>query len=194
MPLEHLLDALKRDAAAQATALAAEASAQAAAITAESDGRATRRRTDVLSARRGELVAAMELALADTRRTARRAALDARARLLDRVFDTARGLFSAEVGAAPYRAALPHQLAAALRAAGDDPAVIRCSKTLAPHVRAALPPESRAEVRVDAGVGPGFRVTAGGGVMEVDATLEGRLERLRPALAITLLARLAESR
>lgn len=192
MPLEHLLDALERDAAAQAAALAAEAKATAARITAESDARATRRREDALIARRAELAGAMELALADTRRTARRTELDARTRLLDTVFEAARGLLAAAVGDAAYRTALPAQLAAALRAAGDDPAVVTCAKALVPHLRASLPPGSRAEVRVDARVGSGFRVTAADGAMEVDGTLEGRLERLQPALAIALLAGLAE--
>jgi vacuolar-type H+-ATPase subunit E/Vma4 len=135
----------------------------------------------------------MEVALAGTRRVARCAELDARARLLDRVFDAARELFPAAVGEAAYRDALPAQLAAALAAAGDDPAVVLGAKALIPRLRAALPRDSRAEVRADAGVGPGFRVTAADGAMEVDATLEGRLERLRPALAIVLIAGLGES-
>jgi vacuolar-type H+-ATPase subunit E/Vma4 len=193
MALEHLLGALERAAAAQAAVLTADAGAQAAAVTAESDARVSRRREDALTARRAALVSAMEVTLAGRRRAARQAGLDARTRLLERVFDAARGLFPAVVGEARYRDALPAQLAAALAAVGDEPAVVTGAKALIPQLRAALPRDSRAEVRAEAGVGSGFRVSAADGVMEVDATLEGRLERLRPALAIALIRGLGES-
>lgn len=190
MPLAHLLGALERDATAEAAALAAEADARGAAIAAESDARIARRREAALGARRAELTGALELALAEARRAARGAALRARTRLLDRVFDAARGRFAGAAESPEYRAALPAQLAAALQAAGDDPAVVTGAKSLIPGLRAALPAGARAEVRADGAVGPGFRVAAADGALVVDATLAGRLEHLRPVLSIALVAAL----
>lgn len=190
MPLEHLLAALERDATAQADALLADARAEAARITADAEARIAGRRRDVLGARERELRAAAEVALGEARRAARRTVLEARQRLLDRTFAAARGLFPETVLSAAYRAALPQQVAAALRCIGDVPAVIRCREALVPAVREIVAGTKHVSVESDAAAAPGFRLVTTDGAVEVDGTLDGRLERATSRLALAVLEQL----
>ncbi len=194
MPLDHLLAALERDGSAQAEELLARARATAAAIAREADELVARRRTDVLGGRKAELRGAAQAALGETRRTGRRAALAARQRLLERVFASARDLFPGAMASEAYRArALPEHLAEALGAVGDEPAVIRCPEALVPAVRAAVARKKHLTVQGDPAAPPGIRVVTTDGVIEVDNTLEGRLDRLRARLALEMLAKLEPS-
>jgi vacuolar-type H+-ATPase subunit E/Vma4 len=193
MPLDHLLAALERDGGAQAEALLTQARAMAAAITREADELVARRRADALGMRGTELRGVAEVALGEARRGARRAVLAARQRLLERVFNAARDLFAEAMSADTYRAALPTHLAEALNAVGDAPAVLRCPETLVPAVRAAVARKKHLTVQGDPRARPGVTVTTTDGAIEVDNTLEGRLERLRARLALEVLARLDPS-
>jgi vacuolar-type H+-ATPase subunit E/Vma4 len=189
MPLAHLLAALERDAAAQADALLAGARATAAAIARDADERLARRRSDVLGAREAELRAAAEAGLGEARRAARRGVLEARQRLLERVFAAARALFPRALADDAYRAALPEHLAQALSAVGEEAAVIRCADALVPAVRAALARKKHLAVQGDAAAPPGVTVVTADGAITVDNTLDGRLERLRPRLALEIVRR-----
>jgi vacuolar-type H+-ATPase subunit E/Vma4 len=60
-------------------------------------------------------------------------------------------------------------------------------------VQPIVAPQARVTVRGDPGVPPGMVVTTTDGVIEVDQTLDGRLERLRARLALELMARLGTS-
>jgi vacuolar-type H+-ATPase subunit E/Vma4 len=128
--------------------------------------------------------------LADARHASRQRMLDARLRLLDQVFAAAHALLPEAVNGAGYRAALPRHIAEALEAAGDEPAVIRCSEALAPAVQAVVAARPNVAVRIDAAAPPGVVVTTTDELIEVDQTLGGRLGRLRPRLALEVLARL----
>lgn len=193
MPLEHLLAALERDGGAQAETLLTAARATAAAITREADVLVAHRRADALGAREAELRGAAELGLGEARLTARRAVLAARERLLERVFTAARDLFAEAIGGDTYRAALPTHLAEALNAVGDEPVVIRCPEMLVPAVRAVVVRKKHLTVQGDPAARPGITIVTTDGGIEVDNTLEGRLERLRARLALDVLGRLEPS-
>lgn len=193
MPLDHLLAALERDGSAQAEELLGQARARAAAIAREADELVARRRADRLGAREAGLRGAAEAALGEARRAGRRTVLAARERLLERVFAAARDLFPEVVEGEAYRTAtFPTHLSEALHAVGDEAAVIRCSKTLATAARA-LVGTKRLTVEGDAAAPPGVTVVTTDGVITVDNTLQGRLERLRARLAIEVLAGLEAS-
>jgi len=189
MPLEHLLAELEREAEAAAERTLAEARTEAERIAAAAAERLAHRRAEYVAARRTELSADLGGALAAARREARRAALAARERLLERVFTEAARRLPEVAASETYAAALPGDVAAALAFLGDQPAVLRCTPALAERVRQAAGPAA-ATVVPDAAVGHGVRAEAADGSLVVDATLEGRLARLRPRLAIAVLARL----
>jgi vacuolar-type H+-ATPase subunit E/Vma4 len=189
MALEHLLAALEREANAQAAALLAAARAEAAGIGRDADEAVARRRSDVLAIREAELRGAAEAAVGEARRAGRATALQALERLLDRVLGAARAMFPAALVSDAYRAALPAHVAEALHALGDEPAVIRCPKALVPAVRAAARSRKHVTVRGDPTARPGVSVATADGVIEVDNTLDGRLERLRPRLSLEVVAR-----
>jgi vacuolar-type H+-ATPase subunit E/Vma4 len=190
MALDHLLAALERDGTAQAESLLAEAHATVAAVTREANERVAQRRRDALATREAAVRLSTESALADARHVSRRRMLDARQRLLDQVFAAAQALLPEAVNGASYRAALPRHIAEALEAAGDEPAVIRCREALVPVVQPIVVSQPRVTVRDDPGVPPGIVVATTDGVIEVDQTLDGRLERLRVRLALEVIARL----
>ena len=192
--LDHLLAALERDGSAQAEALLTEARATAAAVTREADERVAQRRRDALATCEAAVRQSAESALAEARRDSRRRMLDARQRLLDQAFDAAHALFPDSVQGAPYRAAVARHVADALEATGDEPVVIRCPEALVPVVQAVVVSRTHVTVQGDAAVPPGIFVTTMDGVIEVDQTLDGRLERLRAQLALEVLARLDTSR
>jgi vacuolar-type H+-ATPase subunit E/Vma4 len=193
MPIAQLLEALEREARAQAEAVLEEARAAAATVTRDADERLALRRADALGAREAELRAAGEAMLAEARRSGRRRVLEARRQLLERVFVAARALFPAAMTEPAYGAALPGHLAEALRAVGDGPAAVRCPEALVTSVRAAVADRKDVAVRGDAAAPPGVTVVTADDVIEVDDTLDGRLERLRPQLSLEVLARLETS-
>lgn len=191
MGLEHLLEALERDADAQVEQLLAQARAEADRISTESAAAVEQRRRETTSARDSARVQEVEHAVTVARREARRSILEARERLLERVFAAARAELPAAVAGPAYRASLPAALRGALSAVGGDHAVIRCPETLAPELERARPRGSRAvPVEVDPAGGSGFRVASADGAVEVDDTLESRLDRLRFDLARRMLAQL----
>jgi len=191
MGLEHLLEALERDADAQVEQTLAQARAEADRISTESTAVLERRRREATSASDCARVLEVEHAVTLARREARRSILEARERLLERVFTAARAELPAAAAGPAYRASLPAALSGALAAVGGDHAVIRCSETLAPELARARPRGSRTvPVKVDSASGSGFRVVSADGAVEVDDTLESRLDRLRSVLARRVLAQL----
>lgn len=191
MGLEHLLEALERDADAQAEQILAQARAEADRITTESTAALERRRCEAIAASESARHRDVEHAVALARREARRSILEARERLLERVFAAARAGLPGAVAGPAYRASLPAALRGALGALGGDRAVIRCPATLAAELERARPPGAgTVPVQVDQVAGNGFRVVSDDGAVEVDDTLESRLDRLRSVLARRVLAQL----
>jgi vacuolar-type H+-ATPase subunit E/Vma4 len=190
MPLEHLLGALEREAAVQAEAVRAAARTEAAAIAGAADARLTHRRGELLGSRETELREAAATALEEARRTSRATVLQARQRLLERVLAAAQGMLPDALESDAYRAALPEHVTQGLRAIGDGPVVIRCPEILVPAVRAVVAARKDVSVRGDAASGSGVVIATADGAIEADNTLDGRIERLRPRLALEVLARL----
>jgi vacuolar-type H+-ATPase subunit E/Vma4 len=191
MPLDQLLAALERDATAQAERLVAEARATADRVTSAAAESIERRRGETLGAHEREQRAVVQAALTAARRTARRDVLEARERLLDRVFAVARAALPLALTHQVYRAALPERLAAALACVEEaGEAAIRVPATLSAAVRKAVPGNGRVTVRVDHAAGSGFRLATADGTLEVDDTLETRLDAQRPRLARDVLRRL----
>jgi vacuolar-type H+-ATPase subunit E/Vma4 len=191
MGLEHLLEALERDAAAQAEQILAQARAEADRISTASAAALERRCREATAAHDSARVREVEHAVTLARREARRSLLEARERLLERVFAAARGELPAAAAGSAYRASLPTTLRGALSAVGGDHAVIHCSEALAPELERARPRGAKTvSVKVDPAGGSGFRVVSADGAVEVDATLESRLDRLRSVLARRVLAQL----
>lgn len=191
MPLEHLLAALERDATAQAEHLVAEARATAALLTSTAAQAIERRRGETREVHEREQRAVVQAALSTARRAARREVLEARERLLDRVFAAARSALPQALAHRAYRAALPERLAAALACVEEGgEAALRVPAALAADVRAAVSGNGRVTVSVDHDAGSGFRLTTADGILEVDDTLETRLDTQRPRLARDVLRQL----
>jgi vacuolar-type H+-ATPase subunit E/Vma4 len=191
MGLEHLLEALERDANAQIEQLLAQARAEAEGLTTAMAAALAQRQGAAADARERTRLIEVEQAVTRARRAARRSVLEARERLLERVFTVARGELPAAAAGPAYRSGIPAALAGALAAIGGEEAVIRCPQTLAQDLERSRPSATPpVPVVVDPAAGSGFRVASADGAIEVDDTLESRLDRLRPALARLVLARL----
>ena len=190
MSLDNLLAALERDATAQAERLVVQARAEADRLIAAADAAIARRRDEVLDGRERAQRGALEGVLSAARRAARRDVLEARDRLLDRVFTAARAELPRALAQPAYRATLAPRVAAALACVGDAEASFRCPAPLAKDLRAAAAADGRITVCVDPAAGSGFRLRTADGTLEVDDTLESRLEARRPRLARDALRRL----
>ena len=183
MALDHLLEALTREAEATAERLRADARAEAATLTALSVEVAGRRRQaevdQVVRRRRDEVERAVALA----RHGARDEVLRARDRLLRRVERAVRAAFPAALASPQYRAGLPRRMEGALACFPEGEVVAaRCAAALVEPVSAAWPGGRRAEVRADETLGSGFVLSSADGTIDIEDTLEARFEALRPEL------------
>jgi vacuolar-type H+-ATPase subunit E/Vma4 len=188
MALEHLVTILKRETEAECEAILAAARAEVEAIRAHSEATLAERRGAVLSAREADRRAAVELALVAARRTGRREVLEARRRLLDRVFAAARASFPEALISAGYTAVLPAQVDEALHCLGEREGTLRFHPSIGDAVKAAC--EKRAGLRLvpDPRIGSGFKVLSSDGAVEIDGTLEDRLNHLGTRVALDVFA------
>jgi vacuolar-type H+-ATPase subunit E/Vma4 len=189
MGLTHLLDALERDARAEIDRLGAAARAEADGITAESATRLGERRRRALEEFDRQHRYELEQALTAARREKRRAVLESRQRLLQRVFDAVHGLLPGALDLDAYRKSLPAVLGGALAALGEGPVVIRCTPAIRPLLETLERPAGTSVVSDDT-VGNGFLVQATDGSVDVVDTLEERLERRRTELTRRLFEQL----
>jgi V/A-type H+-transporting ATPase subunit E len=190
MALEELIAAIGRDGAAEAAQEVARAEEEARAIRAEAEQRLARRRAEALRRRERELQAETELALASARHAARREVLFARQELLDRVFQAAGRLLPDCLDDPRYLGSALEELEHGLGYLGGREAVVRCSPALIPLFREHCVDRPDLGVEADASVGSGFVLATTDGALTVDATLERRLEELRPWLTLTVEGRL----
>jgi vacuolar-type H+-ATPase subunit E/Vma4 len=189
MGLTHLLEALERDAESEIARRRAAARAEADGITAESAARLGERRRLALEEFDRQHRYELERALTAARRGKRRAVLESRQRLLQRVFDAVHGLLPGALDLDSYRKGLPAVLGAALAALGEGSVVIRCTSTIRPLLEALERPTGTSVVPDDT-VGSGFLVQATDGSVDVVDTLEERLERRRTELTRRMFAQL----
>lgn len=189
MPLDTLLDALARDAAAEARRVVEDARAEAARTTAAARERTERRRRDALDARAAELRARAERERAEATLQARAVELRARDRLIGTVIEAARARLPAIVGEPCIAAAA---LRRAEQALGYWPAgeavVVRCTPALEPRLIALAAARPGTTVVADESVPAGAVAESADGAAMVDGTLDGLLDAMRPALAIEIAA------
>ncbi len=187
MALRELVLALERDALARITAVRDQAVAEAKQLQAEARARLAHRRATDLATRGAELSAAAAGALDAARREASARSLNARAEALEAILARARALLLATVPEAAMQAGIRRDLDAALAYVGAGDAVVRCSPGWAKMLKAAVTGRSGVRVEAGEGVGAGVIIRAPDGSIEIDATLENRLARLWPGIAIELL-------
>lgn len=182
MALDQLLAALHSDADAESTAILDAARAEAARLDeAAVRDRSARLAAELADARRAREDAAHG-AIAEATRRLRGEMLAARAEMLERV----RAAVVERAARAPIAAIADRLVDAALAAAGDRAARVRCAPELADRARRHAP--DGAEVAVD-GV-RGVIVELAGDRGEVEATLAACVERAWPELAIAAVARI----
>jgi vacuolar-type H+-ATPase subunit E/Vma4 len=191
MGLDVLLASLRRDARAEREEVLAAARTAAETLSADSGRRLDEQRDAVIARERARLSADAERRLGAARRAARDDVLRARQELLDRVFAAARGLLPDAGLTDAYRAALPARLARALTFAGGGPVEVLCPAALVPSVRELVASREEVRVRVMPDILAGLRVRSADGRVEVEDTLEARLEAERAELSRGVLADLA---
>lgn len=181
MAMPHLLDALRRDAQTEIAAIDAEADERVAQLKAlATRDRGERIRVEVERVRR-DLQDQADTRVAQAALAARRARLEARHEMLGRVRRAARSKLPGLLERPGLTAAL---VDAAVAAAGDRAARLRCSQAVAGAAReraGGLP------VEVDPSCGSGAIVELADERGAVDATLEAFFDRAWPVLRIASL-------
>jgi len=181
MALDHLLDALERNAREESVRILEEARAECARLSQGVEADAAARRASALAVRQQELNAAAVRALAAVRREARQAVLEARQLLLARVRAAVERHAAAAEG---DPGSLATRLQAALACFGDVAVEIHCPRRLVTAVRRAVDPRPRTRVAV-APRGAGVLVVrAADGSVDVDASLTGLVARRWPSVAV----------
>lgn len=184
MALDQLLEALERDARAEAGRVLAEARSDAAAREARTEALLAERRSRLLDAREARSEAELQADLAAARLAARRDVLVAREAVLDRVFAAARVACAATATDPDYHATLVPRLERAL--ACFEPGARLTISALPPLVPAIVRwPDRPADTAVvaDPQLGTGFRIASADGALEVLDTLEASLIAQRTDLA-----------
>lgn len=181
MSMSDLLAALTRDAEAEVDALRAAAEREAETLLATaSRARSAQLDAEVERARQAHQRRA-DAVVATAALEARQARLTARADMLGRIHTVVYALLPALL----ERTEVVDQLiAAALEAAGDTAATLRCPASIELRVRQQA---GNLPVIRDDGAGAGVRIELSGGRGEVDATLESFLDAVWPELRIAAL-------
>ena len=192
MALDELLRTLEHEAGTRMEEVLGRARAEATALREAADAARTARREATLRARELELRAAAARELEAARRAATRRVLEARAAALDRVRRATEARLAGRAGDPALLPRLRDELADGLGYLGEGPVVVEASEALLPDLRRAM--NGRPEVTFVAGRTAGLVLRAADGSLVVDASLETRLDRAWPALAIELVRRMEEDR
>jgi len=183
MALAELLSTLEAEANAEVQRELDRARAEAASIVEETSERVARRSAEALAGYESALQKEASLAIARRRREARGTVLAARASMIERILDATRAALPSVLERPELDAMLRNDLDEALAAVGDDRAIVRCAPVLAKHL------SGRTAVESDEALGLGFEVVSADRKLRIDRTFTTRIERLRPALAIVIAAR-----
>jgi vacuolar-type H+-ATPase subunit E/Vma4 len=154
--LEQLIAVLRQGTEAEVAAILAAARTEADAIRARNDAEVADQRGHEQATREAQRAATIELALATGRRTARREELEARQRLLDRVFAAAAAQFGAALERPEYRAALPALVTEAVGCLGGRDGTLRCHPTLQRELKRIVGSRPALRVVADPAAGSGF--------------------------------------
>jgi vacuolar-type H+-ATPase subunit E/Vma4 len=194
MGLRDLVARLEEDARARVDGIAAQAQDQVRQV---DEGVRQALATDAarrLAGLRAERQRELNRQLSEARQRARAEALAARHRLLERLLDRAAGLVPQERNSARMRQALPQLLEEALSYLSTLRPLVRCHPEVLPLLEAQLTGRDDVKLLPDETMGPGLVAAAADGTVEVDNTLLGRLQRLRPKLAVELLKEVDDAR
>lgn len=190
MALDDLIAALHREAEAEAAAIRAAARAEVDAIQRRTDTDLDERRARVAGVRERDRQVAVELALVSARHSARREHLEARRRALARVLDAVRQRFPQALASEGFQGALPGQLEEALHCLGARPGTLRVHPTLLDPAGGAVAGQSHLTLVPDPAIGAGFLLQSDDGAVEINGTLEDRLERQASRIALEIMAAL----
>jgi len=193
MALEELLQVLRRETDAEAAAILADALAEAEAIRTRCEADLAARSDSFQSEQDSVRRSAVELAGGQARRNSRRDMLEARERMLERVFARALERFPEALRSAEYLDGLPTRLSEALTCLADRPGTARCHPRLEREMKPLIGARPGVSLTVDASVGAGFKVASDDGAVEIDGTLEGRLDRTRNRMMQAVMAALEEA-
>ena len=183
MALSDLLRRLEEEADARIAALQASARAEAAGIAADAAARLSERHATAMASREAALRAAAARASISARRESAAQVLAARDETLQRILGRMEQLLEERRGSEAVLARASADLDAALGYV-DGPVSVRCRPELVTWVSGRLAAGARDAVQADPGVGTGAVLRATDGSVEIDATVEQRLARLRPELTV----------
>ena len=184
---------LRRRAEESAAAVIRTAEAEAERILRDAEDAIQTRQRDVLQDREHTLRAEARRRIAASRHQAMKDVLLSRTRVVDRVLEKAKALLPDTLKTEQYDSLLSKELEQALEFVGEGGAILRCTPALASTIRRSLVTKPSVAVEPSDDVGSGFVATDKEGRVRVDCTLEARLERLAPLLAIEIHRRLAET-
>lgn len=188
MALPELLSALKEEAAARRASELARADALAEDIRARSRMKLEKRRAELLSATRREAEQGAQRTASAARAEGAERVLVARGRLLERVRKALEHRIQRAVDYPEYVESLVLDVSAALGRLPPGPVLVRARPGLVSRISDAV--DGRDDVRIEAAehMGVGFTASSVESGMEVDGTLEARLEYAWPRLAVSALA------
>ncbi|GIW53579.1 MAG: hypothetical protein KatS3mg081_2934 [Gemmatimonadales bacterium] len=192
MGLEELLAALERDAVEEAESIRSAARAEAERIVSQAKEALQSRHEARLRSLEVGLRRELEMALTAARRAARRRVLEAKWRAIGKILEAVKDKVPRVLENPQWRAVLIQDCLDSLEVLAGRPGKISATPALVEDIKAALEGRSEIEVIADAGVGTGFRIESADGALEVDGTLEKRLEREREGLAIEIGRLMAE--
>jgi vacuolar-type H+-ATPase subunit E/Vma4 len=187
MALDALLSALRQEADRTVEQLLGSARDDAARLRAEAAARVEHRCAEAVAAREAELKASADVARARAQRTAAVRVVQARDAFLERIFHATDDALTRALESPEYASAPGALAAEALEYLSGVPVVVRCRRSLADKVRAAVREAPEVSVVPDDTVPPGVVVEATDGSVIVDNTVGARLRRMRPSLAIEVL-------
>lgn len=188
MALQDLLGALRAQAATRRAEELDRARAEADRIRQDAEATLERRRKDFLTRAREDEEAVARRVVAHARAESAEGVLTARDRLLQRVRDALEERIAGVDDDPVYERTMKAELREALVRLPEGPVVVRTRASLAPWVREVVAADSRVTVEVSETSGQGFVATSPEQGIEIDATLEARLDHVWPRLAVAALA------
>lgn len=183
---------LRRRAESSASAMIREAEAEARRISVEARDSMRKHERDVLRDREDAWRDQVRVRIAGARHEAMKDVLLARTRVVERVLQAAKDLLPGALSLGSYRALLSEDIEQALSFVGSGPATFRCTPALASTIRDELRSKPSVAVEPSDGIGSGFIAADEKHTVSIDCTLETRLARLAPQLAIEIHRRLEE--
>ena len=190
MALAELLRSLEEEADARGRAVLAEARAGAERLRTDRAAHLGRRFAADRGAREAELRRAAAREVEAARRRAVSLLLEARAQALERIRRRAESRLAERAAEPAGLPRLARDLALALEYLGTAPAIVEAPAPVLDHLRGTLADPSRVTFVPSSEGRRGLMVRSSDGRLTVDASMEHRLARAWPGLAIELATRL----